>query len=596
MEFLILPDHPAAARHAREDGGRQVLSHASGRPWIVGRWDAASLTEVAAGRNRLALLGATHVDPATLRPRLARARTVGDLDPLARALPGSVHLVASIDGRVRAQGSVSTARQVCHATVDGITLAGDRPQALAALTGGGVREEVLALWMLAPFGPPWPLSGQALWDGVGTVPPDAHLVIDPDGTSRTRRWWTAPEPQVPLAEGAEALRAALVDAVAARCGDGAPVSCDLSGGMDSTSLCFLAARHTDELVTVHYEALDPSNNDRRWAQRCRAELPGARHVVVPPGGAPAWYADLAVAEPDPEGPLPFARSRAQTEHLARTVAEHGAVRHLQGIGGDELFHPSALYLHTLVRRHPREAVRLVRASRAMRRWSLARTVRNLAALPDFPRWLAGTAGGLVDPRTDHRDMDWELAPKMPPWATPDAVDAARRLLAEAAEQRPGPLAEPPVHHEMLRLLQVDGAAVRRNSRLAETFGVAFHAPYLDDRVIEAAMAVRLPDRMVPGRQKPVLAAAMRGLVPHVLDRRTKGDASAELYAGLRRHRAELVDLCADSRLARLGLADPGALRAVVEGVHADTRPFMPFDPTLGLELWLRALDREPTPA
>jgi asparagine synthase (glutamine-hydrolysing) len=179
---------------------------------------------------------------------------------------------------------------------------------------------------------------------------------------------------------------------------------------------------------------------------------------------------------------------------------------------------------------------------------------------------------------------------LPPWVTPDAVEAVRRRIRIAASGEPRPLSPLPVHHEMLRAAQVCGAMTRRASRVTSAFGLTYEAPYLDDRVIEAAMSIRLDDRIAAGRYKPVLTAAMRGVLPtQALGRATKGDYSEELYAGLKTHRGDLLDLCSDSHLVRMGLVDAAALRRLLAGLHADTVPFIAFDPTLACESWLRSL-------
>lgn len=93
-------------------GGREVVVHASGRPWLVGRWAVGEVMVAAAGPVRLGVIG----DCASSADRVAvlagRARTVEDLDHLATTLVGSVHLLASIGGRVRAQGTASGLRRL----------------------------------------------------------------------------------------------------------------------------------------------------------------------------------------------------------------------------------------------------------------------------------------------------------------------------------------------------------------------------------------------------------------------------------------------------------------------------------------------------
>lgn len=602
MEFVVLPDHPAGAQAlapppAPGSPRPNVIEHHSGRPWLVGDWPDDEIVSVSAGPRRLVLLGCANVRPDVLAARLGRVRSLADLDDLARLAAGSFHLVASIDGDVRVQGTLSSACQVFYATVAGVTVAADRPEALADRIGAVVDEERVALELLSPFGPPEPLSDRSVWRGVHNSRIGHCLEIGRNGAGRTRRWWTAPEPERPLGDG-DFVREALFDAVTARTAGQPLVSADLSGGLDSTSLCFVADKSDGApLATLHYEALGGRGEDLAWARRAAAELPRARHVVVRPEETPDWYAPLAHTPHDREGPLMFVRSRAVVEHQAALISSLGARRHLQGVGGDELFLPGVMSLHGLVRCAPSAALPHVRALRSRRRWSLAKTVRTMASSPSYPRWLTGQVDEVATERAWGSGAYWEIEPKLPPWITADAAVTVRRLLREAVAADPEPLAALPVQHEMIWINRVNGTAMRRNSRVGAQSGVTFHAPYTDDRVLEAVLSVRLTDRVAPGLLKPVLARALDGVVPAgILHRSGKDDASPALYAGLRRRRGELLDFAADTRLARMGLIDTAALRRMLIGTHADTRPLMPFDPTLACELWLRAVSSTGTAA
>ena len=92
-------------------------------------------------------------------------------------------------------------------------------------------------------------------------------------------------------------------------------------------------------------------------------------------------------------------------------------------------------------------------------------------------------------------------------------------------------------------------------------------------------------------------AAMAGIVPaRILGRATKSEYSAEAYDSLRRHRADLLGLCGDDmRLARLGLVDPAALRAVLEAPPPSSLTLMPLISTFACETWLRAVERDRVP-
>ncbi|SEG78824.1 asparagine synthase (glutamine-hydrolysing) [Thermomonospora echinospora] len=599
MDFVVLPDHPVGAEVAASlpwPGDVQVISHCSGRPWIVGRWSDNDVVSADAGNNKVVLFGPAGVSRTTLTERLRGVRSVSDLDTVARFVPGCFHLVSSIQGTVRIQGSISTARQVFHGTVAGVTVAADRPWTLASLTGAEVDTELIALHLLAPYGPPWPLNDACLWKGIHALHGGHYLRIDGDGTARTIQWWTPPEPDMPLDRGATTLRQTLIEAVQARTRPGQVISADLSGGMDSTSLCFLAARGDNPLITVHYEPLDPSNDDKTWADQCQTALSNTRHLVIQRDTAPTWCTPTAVTDKEIDGPTPFFHVRAMTEHLARVVSDAGASRHLRGLNGDELFHLRLACLHTFARRHPLKSIPHIRAKKAQRRWTTATTLRFLLNGKSYPRWVSSVADHL----TDHRETpegDWEIAPKMPPWATRDAVGKVRQLLLQSAEDGLRPVSDLPVQHDMIQITRVNGTAHRQHSRMASAFGVSLEAPYLDDRVVEVALSVRLEDRLSTRQFKPVLSAAMRGIAPQRhLGRSTKGDYSAEFFTGLTKNRKELLELCDDSLLAKMGLIDADALRNVLLGLYKDTRPYVPLGPTLACETWLQALSQTAGPS
>ncbi|WAP59539.1 asparagine synthase-related protein [Streptomyces sp. S465] len=593
MEFVILPDHPVSEeikelvpRSARS----RVIVHPSGRPWLVGCWSKTDIVTAEARDARIALFGPVSATAEALSRRLQRVRSVSDADQVARALHGCFHLVASVGGLVRAQGSISGACQLFYGSVKGVTIAADRPQTLAAMAGTGVDEELLAMQLLAPFGPPWPLSTRSVWRGVRALGPGQHLEIRPNGSERTRTHWTPPEPVVPLAVGAVAVREALENAVAVRIRGTGTISADLSGGKDSTSLCFLTARQDVSLATLHLCSSDRANEDRLWAERSAALLPDAEHVTVPMGDTPGFFAESALAaRQELEAPLTMTR-RPMLEYIAGFAASRGATRHLQGIGADELFRPSLMSLHALVRSRPLAAVPHVRAVKSMRRWNAVTTVRSLMGHRTYPQWLAASADQITGERVLGTGVGWEVASRVPPWTTPEAVDAIRRLLRRTAAEAPEPLSPLPVHHEMLRLMQANGTIVRASSRVVADHGVSFQAPFLDDQVLTAAMSIRLVDRHRADLVKPILTAAMRGIVPDgILDRQTKGDFGPDLYVGLRHHRGHLLEIFQDSLLARMGLIDAAGPRAALRTMHADAGLLMPLDMTLANELWLRSL-------
>ncbi|TXS39683.1 asparagine synthetase B family protein [Streptomyces sp. uw30] len=611
--FTILPDGEsgvAAARLLRPWAG-ETIAHHSGRPWLLGSWPDGLVTVGAAGARRVAVIGRCPVTAAELSARAGRLRDIGDVERIARGLTGSFHLLASVDGTVRARGSASGVRRLFHARVAGVTVAADRSDRLAAVTGAALDERLLAAHLLAsPL--PYPLDDHCVWQGVQAVPSFGCLLIDAEGRARTQPWWTPPEPQLAWQEGVPAVRAALTAAVGACTADGGTVSADLSGGMDSTSLCFLAAREQERtrpagarLVTMRWQSIDPENDDAAWAARAAARLPGSEHVTPSRDEWPLWYSDLTALTGDAvptDEPGPWVRDGARLAALCRLMTGRGSRLHLMGGGGDELFSTFPSHLHDYVRCHPLAAYARIRTQRASQHWPLGQLLRQLADRRTFNQWLTAWAQDFTSATPLSTALvrrapstAWGVDLRMPPWATRDAAAAVQSLLREAAETAE-PLALQRGQHTALACVRTGGRGLRQLDQVTSRRGLGHAAPYLDDQVIEAALAIRVAERSTPGRYKPVLAEAMRDIVPDdVLRRQTKGEYSTDFHASLRHNRAGLVELFDGSWLARTGLIDDAALRASLLGVHPTPEGLRSLSSSLGTEIWLRSRPAHTSP-
>jgi asparagine synthase (glutamine-hydrolysing) len=282
--------------------------------------------------------------------------------------------------------------------------------------------------------------------------------------------------------------------------------------------------------------------------------------------------------------------------IPRLAAAQGSRMHLTGFGGDELLSGSPAHLHTLARTHPRTALQRLRGFAAQGPWPYRETLRQLWDNSSYRTWLA-RAGDLltaVPPPLETPALDWGTPPRLPPWATPDAVAAVRGLIRTAARTAE-PLADRRGQHIELEALGNNSRMVRQVGQLVTRAGLTLAAPYYDDRVIEAGLAVRPQDRITPWQYKPLIVEAMRGIVPEEsLTRHTKDEGSYEAEVGMREQRAELLALCEDSRLARLGLIDAKVLR---ETCGRPLPPALPFDAlyqTVACEMWLRTLETATT--
>jgi asparagine synthase (glutamine-hydrolysing) len=589
--FAALPDHDGSLAVAALFGPSvQSVPHPSGRPWLIGRWDEADMVIATVGRASLALLGTTSVSAAELTRWAARVRDVRELDRLGAGTAGSTHLLATVDGQVRAQGSVTGVRRVFHARLGPLTLAADRADLLAELTNATVDERRLALRLLHP-GLPFPLSELTMWPGISALPADSYLHLRPTGEGSARRWWSAPEPARTLAEGAVLLRAALRDAVAVRTAGGGQLSADMSGGLDSSAILALAVRGPVSVSTLTTTTGDPADEDPLYADRLAASLPGLQRQVATTEELPLPYDGAFDPHPPTDEPDCGLELRAGLTEPARRFAGHSRL-HLTGHGGDDVLSCTPTYLHRLVRTNPRVGWEHLRGYRALGRWRLGRCLAELSDRRGFGDWLADQAEALAEPlpATDAGLADWSLAFRLPSWASAHAVDAVRTLLREAASCA-RPLARDRAQHYAIEAMRAAGHEFRLTAAASRLAGLELAAPFLDDRVAEACLAVRTHERTTPWRYKPLLVEAMRGTLPDpVLSRVTKSEGSAVEYQGLRAHRADLVEMTRESRLGRLGLIDAAALRRACQGAFPSHLPPVALALTLSAERWLR--DRE----
>ncbi|MFF3484525.1 asparagine synthase-related protein [Streptomyces sp. NPDC002701] len=591
--FVVLPDRDEATALAERLPTRETrtVPHASGRPWLVVALPDEQIVTAEAGDDRAAVLGHSSATAAGLREAAGRAGGVEAFDELSHTLAGGFHLAASVGGRLRVQGSASGVQRVFHAVIDGVAVASDRADVLAELGAFPYEETALAIRLLPTL--PHPLGEQPLWQGVEPLPPESYLRIEADGRrTAVRRWWRRPEPHLSRARGAELLRTALADAVAVRTRQGGVVHCDLSGGLDSTPVTWFAAQGPAEIVATTAYSGDPGGReDLDWARRALAAMPAVRHRTQSLDEPPAFYEGMPELANRLDEPTHTYLVAPRINANIQAALRHSARMYLNGLGGDHLQSGLPNWEHTLLRRRPLLAWHRARTHPMLSRTSPAATVRGLLDRRGYGEWLRTAAAPA------HRDrpggvtgFGWDLPLTWPLWMTPDAVRAVRRRI-DALAAGTEPLGPDRAGHAELALVRDGARVVRGTGQLGADAELPFQAPLLDDRVLEAYLAVRREERVTPLEFKPLMKEAMRGLLPEEhLARTTKTGGDPQAVRGFAAHHTEIFDLCTASPLAELGIVDDDALRR-----HNRPQPGrMPdgaFRPTVNCAVFLRAQAR-----
>jgi asparagine synthase (glutamine-hydrolysing) len=626
--------------------------------WTAGTWRPGELRTVTCRGGGVAVLGQCLAGAERMRADLERALETGRLEELTRWPGGYLTLVVR-DGGLTAFADPAGQFPLYYRHADGRTVVGSSATAVAQAAGVDRRPDRLALaaWIFCP-GVPALTGERSALDGVARLGGGRALDATAGGGLAC---WTH-EPLLPgrhahPAGAAQALGAALDAAVRARATAGRRVTADFSGGLDSTSVALLAARHLPELTAFTYHQPGAPAGDLEHARRYAA-LDGRLKLEVVCGTERTlpyepWEPGLADADDragGPGGPYESGRSggperadghdradrpygpyrpagfdrpygphrscesrpaacagvpadepdqafavRARLALRLERVAAAGGEVHLGGEGADALLVASPAYLgdlarHGALRRLAREC-RILGGRRHVAPAAVAARALRLARTP-MARALRHLAHDLARPAA--RDPHWAdaIAWWAPPgtetaWLTPRArADLAE--LALAAQVTPGLGAG---DHAALCELRTSATVQRLLGELARGFGVWPQAPFLDNDVVRACLAVPACDRAAPPAVKPLLAAALADRVPAaVLARTTKGDYTGEDYRGARRNAAGLRAVLAAPRLADLGIVVPGAVAASLDRALAGSAaPFPAFNRLLAAEEWLRGL-------
>lgn len=498
------------------------------------------------------------------------------------------------------------------------------PGALLALRPG--RPEPDPLWVAEYLTGVSTDPGRTAHAGIRSLEP-AHLLRSDGQEVTLRRYWTlAPAPERP-ADVAPALREALSRSVAARM-QGGPTGAMLSGGLDSSAICCLAAAQGQAGA-----AAGPA------AAGLRSDPPGGAGTGAR-DGAPG-HPDRAAASPGRQGPAPDARLPVfslvfddfpevdESAHIAAVLARGGFAPHRIGppLGGafdgagavlaEQQQPPGAMGLATtrglyacadraglrvLLNGHGGDEVmsdgieRLIELASEGRWARLWHETRGAAALcgqgrADMllellsahapPRLVRAVARRLRGAAGRHDRTAWRRIVH-PDLARDTDLVARRRALASAPAEGLSPAMQ--MHLDRLRAPGM-AAAFDTLDRAAARQGIEARYPFFDRRVVELCLGQPASAKLSGGRTRALLREAMRGVLPETVRlRRDKADFWPVALRMLRHPRSlQRIDALAADPGPLAAYVDVDMLRAHVARLHAGEA-----EPALLFELWRAA--------
>ena len=425
-------------------------------------------------------------------------------------------------------------------------------------------DEVLTFWAALP--PRTPFRGiRALEPGCCARWHRGRLV--------TRRYY-ALDYREAAEEGPDAL-ATLDDllgtAVRLRLQADVPVGGYLSGGLDSSIVCALAANASPHALRTFSVTFEDPRLDESAYQETVARALRTRHAVLR-----IAQGDIARVFPDAvrhaETPL-LRTAPAPLYLLSRLAREHDIKVVLTGEGSDEVFLGYELFKETLVRlfclRQPGSAWRPRLFDR------LYPELAPKGRTGEFWRRFFLNAGSPEDPLFSHLPR-FQLAAQIKHFYSDEfrAGVSGFDALAELRQRLPSefgrwsPLGRA-AYLEMVTLLSPYLLSTQ-GDRMAMAHGVEARVPYLDHRLLEFACALPSRSKLQGLHEKSILRRwASRVLPQTVVDRRKQAYRAPEIPAffgpGSPEYVAELLD---EPSLGRTGIFHPTAVAGLVRRCRA----------------------------
>jgi asparagine synthase (glutamine-hydrolysing) len=468
-------------------------------------------------------------------------------------------------------------------------------EAKALLADGDVPRNVdhagLAGYLFAGF----PQGDRTMFSGIRQLPPGHRITVGHGGV-QVRRYWDLQYTYNSARSDAEVvdeLEALLDESVRLHCRSDAELGCHLSGGLDSSTVTGLAARHRPSMKTfsIRFNEGGEWYDETAFAREMAAAAGAEYHEAVPSGD------DLSAVLPGlvwhMEMPLPNLGGFAYYT-VSRLAAEHVKVT-LTGHGGDEIFagYPaqfeSAFGKAPFFASNPEPTPPVPPLARA------ANFGRRLAALG-----ISGAARRVsqrMRPKPLTADEKWvALHCSRPPGQNSllsprfvSSLNGYSPVDDYLTAFRSAPTAEPLdrcLYHDLKCYLP---GLLYMEDRVSMAMSVESRVPLLDHRIVEF-MATVPSAQKVPGLQPKALlrGAACKDIPTTIRNRRNKRGFSVPF-------RFWILDVLKD--MSREVLLAPQSLdRGIIDADRLRQWRLTPHDIqlALSLELWFRIfIDEDP---
>ena len=490
-------------------------------------------------------------------------------------------------------------RPLYYTWLKGTIVFGSEAKALLAFPGIEAAMDIEALDQIFTL---WaPIAPQTAFKDIFELPP-GHLMVVENGRAATRAWWSLDYPDAGETDArsenevAGELLALLDDATRIRLRADVPVGSYLSGGLDSSLVSALAARHIGDRLRTFSVTFDSAEHDESGFQAEMVRALGTEHTSIATSGD-----DIARAFPDvvqaAERPI-LRTAPAPLLRLSRHVHDAGYKVVLTGEGSDEIFAGYDIFREARVRRFvAREPLSRIRPHLFRRLYHYLPGIQSQSA-EYLAAFFGAGSDSLDDPLFSHRPRfrataQTKLFYSEDLRAQLNGYDATAAL----AESLPARFAKwHPLHQAQYletRFLLPGYILSSQGDRVSMANAVEGRFPFLDHRLVEFASRIPTEMKLRGLNEKHILKRAAHGLIPASIADRQKQPYRAPDSISFRD--AAYVD---DALATPTGLFNPTAVQKLAQkarnGTMAGFRDNAAFVGILSTQMWHRQFAQKTT--
>jgi asparagine synthase (glutamine-hydrolysing) len=385
--------------------------------------------------------------------------------------------------------------------------------------------------------------GHGVYKGLAELRPGECVTVDRSGVRKVTYWKLESRPhEDDIGATAEKVRSLLEDTVERQLVSDVPVCTLLSGGLDSSALTALAARHyaqsghgAIDTYSVDYrdndkhfkESVFQPNADAPWIRRMGEHLGTNHHSVTFDTPELADALDAAMRARD----LPGMADIDSSLFLFCREIKKGATVAISGEAADEIFGGYPWF-------HREESLQA-----ATFPWALASPMRAELLSPDLVAWV--------------KPLDY-IGDRYA-----DAIAEVPRLAGESPEQQR--------MREMsyLNITRFMPTLLDRKDRMSMAVGLEVRVPFCDHRLVEYVWNIPWEIKTAGDREKGILRQALKGVLPDdVLKRKKSPYPKTHNPDYLAAVRSRLLAILDDSASPLLQLINVKKVRELAESEAA----------------------------